>query len=146
MNIVLPIIYAFIAAIGNSLFAIGNKKTEGLDNPFVFVAICTTAAVILSFASMPLFGQSNYISAFKEHWFWAALSGVGLFLTNVGFNLLYTKYGAGFYILYAVIAIIMTALVVGLVIFKETYNLYHWAAFLFALITIVLFSLGQSRS
>jgi drug/metabolite transporter (DMT)-like permease len=146
MNIVLPILFAVIAAIGNSLFAIGNKKTEGLDNPFVFVAICTVAAVILSFAAMPLFGNSNYIAAIKEHWFWAAISGVGLFLTNVGFNLLYTKYGAGFYVLYAAIAIIMTALGVGLVIFKETYTVYHWAAFICALITVVLFALGQSRS
>ena len=146
MNIVLPILFAFIAAIGNALFAIGNKKTEGLDNPFVFVAICTAAAVILSFAAMPFFGQSNYADAIKNHWGWAAFSGLGLFLTNVGFNLLYTKYGAGFYVLYAVIAIITTALIVGLAVFKETYNLYHWVAFACALVAVILFSLGQGRA
>jgi len=51
----------------------------------------------------PLLGPTNYLSSLKENWIWAIISGLGLFLTCLGFNLLYTRYGASHYILYAVI-------------------------------------------
>jgi EamA domain-containing membrane protein RarD len=39
---------------------------------------------------------------------------------------------------------VTTALVVGGLFFKESLNGYHWAAILTALITVVLFTLGQN--
>jgi drug/metabolite transporter (DMT)-like permease len=56
---------------------------------------------------------------------------------------LYSQYGASNYILYAVLSIITTSVIVGVVIFKETFNIYHWLALLSSIITIALFTLGN---
>jgi len=50
---------------------------------------------------------------------WTDLSGVGLFLTYPGFNLLYSRYGASQYVLYAVLSIITTTIIVGIWWLKE---------------------------
>ena len=143
MKILGPLLFAFIAAFGNALFAAGQKKAIGFDNSFVFIALTVIVCVALTLLAAPLLGPTNYLSSLKENWIWAIVSGIGLFLTCLGFNLLYTKYGASHYILYAVISIITTAIVVGVVLFKESFNVYHWLAFGGSIITIFLFTLGN---
>ena len=146
MNIYGPLIFAIVAAVGNAMFVAGQKKAIQLDNEFTFIAISAVVCVILTIAFTPLFGQPNYTSVVKENGIWAIISGIGLFLTYLGFNLLYTKYGASNYILYAVLSIITTSVLVGVVLFKETFNLYHWLAFVASIITVVLFSIGNRAS
>lgn len=118
MNIYGPLIFALTAAIGNAMFAAGQKKAVAFDNPFTFIALAAMVCVFLTVAAAPLFGQPNYSSVAKANGWWAVLSGTGLFLTYLGFNLLYSKYGASNYILYAVLSIITTSIIVGVVIFK----------------------------
>jgi drug/metabolite transporter (DMT)-like permease len=65
-------------------------------------------------------------------------------LTYIGFNLLYSKYGASNYILYAVLSIITTSIIVGVVMFKESFNAYHWLAFGSSITTVALFAMGNS--
>jgi drug/metabolite transporter (DMT)-like permease len=81
----------------------------------------------------------------KGNWKAACLSGVGLFFTFLGFNLLYSKYGASQYVLYAVISIITTTLIVGVLWLKETINVYHMIAIVLAIIAVLMFSFGQSK-
>lgn len=146
MNIYGPLLFALTAAIGNAMFAAGQKKAIAFDNPFTFIALAAIFCVLLTVAAAPLFGQPHYSSVIKENGGWAMLSGAGLFLTYLGFNLLYSRYGASNYILYAVLSIITTSIVVGVVMFKETFNLYHWFAFGTSIITVVLFALGNSAT
>lgn len=143
MKILGPLFFSFIAALGNALFAAGQKKAVGFDNSFVFIAMAAIICVTLTLMTAPLLGPINYLSSFKTNWLWALLSGIGLFLTYLGFNLLYTNYGASNYILYAVISIITTSIVVGVVLFKETFNIYHWFAFGGSIITVFFFTLGN---
>jgi drug/metabolite transporter (DMT)-like permease len=74
------------------------------------------------------------------------LSGTGLFLTYIGFNLLYSKYGASQYVLYAVLSIITTTIIVGIFWLKEPVNVYHKIAIAAAILAVVLFSIGQSKA
>ena len=144
MNIYGPLIFALIAAIGNAMFAAGQKKAIAFDNPFTFIALAAMVCVFLTVATAPLFGQPHYSSVVKENGWWAVLSGTGLFLTYLGFNLLYSIYGAWNYILYAVLSIVTTSVIVGVVMFKESFNVYHWLAFGSSIVTVALFSIGNS--
>ena len=144
MNMYGALFFALIAAIGNAMFAAGQKKAMVFDNPFTFIALAAMVCVFLTVATAPLFGQPQYSAVAKENGWWAVLSGAGLFLTYLGFNLLYSKYGASNYILYAVLSIITTSIIVGVVIFKESFNLYHWLALVSSIVTVALFALGNS--
>jgi drug/metabolite transporter (DMT)-like permease len=140
------IIFAFIAAFGNALFAAGQKKAVGLENGFSFIVFAATIAVVLIVAVSPFMGSPNYLDTWKSYWPWISLSGVGLFFVYLGFNLLYVKYGTSYYVLYAVISILTTSVLVGVVYYKETFNIYHWGALILSLITVVLFSLGEAKA
>lgn len=143
MNIVGALLFAMIAALGNAMFAAGQKQAVELDNTFTFIALASLVCVSLTVLCAPLFGPTNYVDAAKQNGHLALLSGVGLFLTYLGFNLLYSRYGASNYILYAVLSIITTSILVGVVIFKEELNFYHWIAFGLSIVTVVFFALGN---
>jgi drug/metabolite transporter (DMT)-like permease len=143
MSIYGPLFFALTAAIGNAMFAAGQKKATAFDNPFTFIALAAIVCVCITIAAAPLFGQPQYSAVAKENGGWAVLSGVGLFLTYLGFNLLYSKFGASNYILYAVLSIITTSIIVGVLMFKETFNIFHWLAFGSSLITVALFAVGN---
>jgi drug/metabolite transporter (DMT)-like permease len=144
MQVLGPLLFALLAAIGNGFFALGQRKSTGIDNSFVFITIALLVCVGLCMVSAPFFGPVNYGNTLKQNLNWAALSGVGLFLTYVGFNILYSQYGAASYILYAVLSIITTSVVVGAWLLREELNLWHWLAVLSALATVGLYSYGNS--
>jgi drug/metabolite transporter (DMT)-like permease len=73
----------------------------------------------------------------KSHLRSVLLSGIGLFLTYLGFNLLYSRFGASQYVLYAALSIITTTIGVGYLYFKE---LFHLASVFSCLVAI-----GQAR-
>ena len=110
---------------------------------YIFPTCILIISIILIAFAVPYFGQSNYGEVIKENWYFALLSGFGLFLTYVGFNLLYSKYGVSSYVLYAVLSILTTSIFVGVVLFKESFNTYHWLALCTAIVTVVLFSIGN---
>lgn len=137
--------FALIAAVGNAMFAAGQKKVVVEDGPLLFIVLTSVICVILAVIISPFIGSSRYGEVLRENWQWVAIGGVGLFLTYLGFYLLYSRYGTTSYVLYAVLSIITTSVIVGLWLFKETFNSYHWAAFVCALLTVVLFSLGNKH-
>ena len=144
MKMIGPIAFALIAAVGNAMFAAGQKKSVEIENSFSFVAAAAVVCVILTVFFAPSQGPTNYSEVIKQNGIWVVLSGCGLFLTYIGFNLLYSHYGASNYILYAVLSIITTSIIVGVFLFKETFNMYHWLAFGFSILTVVFFTIGNS--
>ena len=125
------------------MFVAGQKKAVAVDNALTFIALAAVVCLFLTLAAAPLLGPTSYSSAIRQNGYWALLSGAGLFLTYLGFNLLYTQYGASNYILYAVLSIITTSIIVGVIIFRESFNTYHWLAFGCSVLTVLLFSLGN---
>lgn len=117
-----------------------------MGNGLLFVSLSALVAVLLSLLFAPLVGVLGIGNTVKENWKALLLSGVGLFLTYLGFNLLYSRYGASQYALYAVISIITTTIIVGMFWLKEPVNVYHKVAIAMAIIAVVLFSIGQSKA
>jgi len=140
-------LFALTAAVGNALFAAGQKKAVGIDNSLIFVGLSAIVCIVLTFIVI-LFMQNNtnLSSIVKINWMWILMSGFGLFLTYLGFNLLYTRFGATGYLYYAVLSIITTSLIVGVFIFKERLNIYHFTSIGFSLIAIILFTIGNNAS
>ena len=146
MNTLGAIAFALIAAVGNALFVAAQKKAAGFDNGISFIICSLAITMTLLFLLAPSFGPPQYANIIKQGGGWVICSGIGLFLVYLGFNLLYTRYGASQYILYAVLSILTTTLVVGVWFFKETFNAYHWGALICALATVVLYWLGDLQS
>ena len=141
----LPILYAAIAAVGNALFALGQRKSAGVENGLLFVGLCALVAMACAVATAPLVGPIAVGRTLAGSWRAILLSGVGLYLTYLGFNLLYTRFGASQYVLYAVLSILTTTIGVGMLWLREPVNLYQKLAVALALAAVVLFSLGQSK-
>ncbi|MEJ2669452.1 MAG: transporter [Gammaproteobacteria bacterium] len=134
---------ALLAAIGNAMFAAGQKKAVGIDNPFTFISLSICVCLFFLISVAPFLGSVNYWASLKQNGVWVVLSGMGLFFAYIGFYFLYSRYGVSSYILYAVMSIITTSVVVGVFIFKEKFNVYHWLAFFTSMATVALFAWGN---
>ena len=146
MDAVLTVAFAAIAAVGNAMFALAQRQSSGVTNGLLFVGMSAFVAFALSAACSPLLGPLEPGTLIRGQWRALLLSGVGLFLTYVGFNLLYSRFGASPYVVYAALAIITTTVGVGFLYLREPMNLYHVVAVLLAAAAIIAFSLGQSRA
>lgn len=146
MKILLPIVFATIAAIGNAMFALGQKRSVGVENGILFVGISALIAFLFATLFAPLTGAFDVGNTVKGNWKALFLSGLGLFCTYLGFNLLYSRYGASRYVLYAVISIITTTLIVGVWWLKEPVNIYHKIGIALAIVAVLMFSIGQSKT
>jgi len=145
MDVVLTIAYAALAAVGNALFALGQRRSSAAANGLLFVGLSAGIAVAVALACAPLLGPFNAITMVRTQWRALLLSGAGLLLTYAGFNLLYSRYGASPYVVYAALAIITTSVGVGFLYLREPMNHYHVAAVLLAAAAIIVFSIGQSK-
>ena len=109
MNALLTIVFAGIAAVGNALFALGQKQASNAGNGLLFVGASAGVACVLALLSSPFLGPVTVTTLIRSQGRPILLCGVGLFLTYLGFNLLYTRFGASAYIVYASMAIVTSA-------------------------------------
>lgn len=145
MKLILPVFFAFIAATGNALFAYGQRQSAGMSNGLVFVGASAMVACLLALFTSSVVGPVSW-EGIRQNPGLVIVSGIGLFLTYLGFNLLYANFGVSPYILYAVISIVTTTVVVGILLLREPVNAYHMAAIVAAIVTVILFSIGQSKA
>lgn len=146
MSGTLMIFYAAIAALGNALFALGQRQAAGSANGLLFVAASAFVACLLALLAGVAGGAFDAAALLRVHGKSVALSGAGLFLTYLGFNLLYTRYGTAPYVVYAALAIITTTVGIGFVYLREPVNRFQVAAVVLAAAAIGLYALGQSRT
>lgn len=136
---------AAVAAVGNALFAFGQKKSIPSSNPFLFL-ICALSICISLFLVFSIFFPKEHVPQFiRTNFLWCLVSGIGFCLTFIGFYFLYTLFGTSYYVVYAVLSIITTSLIVGILIFREQFNMYHLLSVCTAILTILLFAIGNSR-
>ncbi|TGK27559.1 transporter [Leptospira gomenensis] len=140
----LPLLFALMAAIGNAFYAFGQKKSSPTSGPFLFLIPTLSICIALLIVSVLFYRPEDLKRYLTENtnYFW--ISGVGLYFTFLGFYLLYSRYGASYYILYAVLSILTTSIFVGVFLFSEKVNLYHYLSIAAALVAILFFNLGQS--
>ena len=140
------LLFASVAAVGNALFAFGQKKSVVTDHPFIFLISSLTVCMVL-FSVTSLLLPKPEISLFvKDNYLWALISGLGFYLTLSGFHFLYSRYGASHYVIYAVFSIVTTSIIMGSIILGESFNLYHFLSVIMAIVTVVLFTIGQIKS
>jgi len=96
--------------------------------------------LVISTLFFPLNDMKSYLSINGRA---ILITGIGLFITYIGFYFLYSRFGASYYIIYAVISIITTSIIVGVLVFKDTFNIYYLLSIVTAITTIVLFFMGQ---
>lgn len=140
------LIYATIAAVGNALFVYGSRGSAEAKNPFIFMFGAVIVGTVLFSAAISFFDTRSNISYLLANWKYVLMTGCGLFISFLGFFLLYTGFGASSYILYAVISIITTSIGVGVICYREPFNLFHTLSMISAILTIVFFSYGQHIS
>lgn len=140
-----PLLYALLAAVGNAIYVYGQRGAAVPGNPFLFVAGAVAVCLVLFVAAGLVYrtpGDGRYLA---ENWGMILIGGTGFFITFVGFFLLYSTYGASQYSLYAVLSILTTSIGVGLVIFREPFNLYQVGGTVLAILAIVLFTCGRTK-
>ncbi|MFA8449224.1 MAG: EamA family transporter [Bacteroidales bacterium] len=142
---IFAILFALVAAIGNGIYAWGVKKVEPSSNPFLFVSWVLLTSTIISFIIAFSFDRNEYYSYFITNKWWIIIAAVGFTITQIGFYLLFQNFGTSQYVLYAVFSILTTSIVVGIFIYHENFNLYHFFAIVTAIATIVLFVLGNKK-
>lgn len=141
-----PLLFATLAAIGNALFVYGQRGANPSENPFLFVCGAVALCLVLFLAASFVYKTPADGRYLAENWSMIAISGVGFCLTFVGFFLLFNKYGASQYALYAVISILTTSVGVGFIIYREPFNMYQIGGIILAIASIVLFTYGKSRA
>ena len=104
------------------------------------VVVCLVLFVIATLAFLTR-QELDYLS---NNLMSIVISGAGFFVTFVGFHLLYSRYGAVYYVVYAVLSIITTSIGVGIFIFNEPFNYYQFGALILALLAIIMFTFGQT--
>ena len=139
-------VLALTAAIGNALYAFGQKKAVPHENPFVFgVFSLAVGSILLSVVAL-FFNTNNIGSYFAENFKWFTVSGLGYVLLNIGLFFLYRNFGASYYSLYAILSIMTTSILLATIVFHEKMNFYYWVSLSFAGLTIFFFLKGQTSN
>jgi drug/metabolite transporter (DMT)-like permease len=139
------ILFAGIAAFGNALYAFGQKKATVHENPFLFGALALFVGAVLLFIVSLYFKLAGSFIYISQNLKWIFAAAAGYVFLNIGLFFLYKNFGATYYTLYAVLAIISTSLLLAVIILKEPFNGYHIAALCTGGITVILFMLGKNN-
>jgi drug/metabolite transporter (DMT)-like permease len=137
---------ALTAAIGNALYAFGQKKAMPHENPFIFgIFSLFIGSVLLSIVALS-FNTQNIGEYLAGNIKWLMVSGLGYVFLNIGLYFLYRNFGASYYSLYAILSIITTSILLATLVFNEKMNFYYWISLGFAVLTIIFFLQGQTKT
>jgi drug/metabolite transporter (DMT)-like permease len=144
-NLINAFIFALIAAVGNAAFVYGSKKSVPGANPFLFIICCLSGCLLLLGITLLFFPIQNFNHWVSQNIKPVLISSAGICITYLGFYLLYSRFGASYYTLYAVLSIVTTSIIVGLIFFQEKFNIWYAASLFAAFLTIFFFFMGQHK-
>tara|TARA_B110000263_G_C15005809_1_gene372694 strand:- start:35 stop:472 length:438 start_codon:yes stop_codon:yes gene_type:complete len=137
------LLIAGLAAVGNAMFVYGQRKSSLNNNSFSYligaVLVCAFIVAVVSIS----YRNEQAISFTADNLVLVGIGGLGMATTYLGFYLLYTNYGAVYYVVYAVLSIITTTIIVGVIILGESFNRYQVIAMVLAILAIVMFTIGK---
>jgi hypothetical protein len=61
MKILLPVLFATIAAMGNAFFTLGQKKSANVENELLFINVCVFITFFIAICIAPLTGEFHLI-------------------------------------------------------------------------------------
>lgn len=138
-------LFAGMAAIGNAIFVYGQRSASVSSNPFLFMAGAVVLCSLFFVTASILSGGDDKITYVVDNWRPILIGAVGFFITFVGFYLMYSRVGANSYAVYATLSILTTSVGVGMLIFREPFNIYHLVAIGLAVLSVCFYGFGQSR-
>ena len=138
-SFLLALALAFVASLGNALYAFGQKKSITHANPFLFGVFSLLTGAILLFVCASFFELKNIPTFVINNLKWFIVSGLGYVLLNLGLYFLYQNFGVSYYTLYAMLSILTTSILLATLVFGEKFNLYYGLSILFAFLTIFFF-------
>jgi drug/metabolite transporter (DMT)-like permease len=141
-----PVLFASLAAIGNAIFVYGQRGAAPAENPFLFMGFAVLACLAFFTVAIVVCKTPDDAAYLADNWRMILLSGFGFFVTFIGFFLLFNKFGASQYTLYAVISILTTSIGIGVIVYRESINAYQIAGTALAVAAIVLFSYGKAKA
>lgn len=139
------LLFTTLAAIGNSLVALGQVKGGTGKNPFMFLTFALSICLALVSGAALLMENGSWAQFARNTWTWFSVTGIGFFVTFTGFYLMYSRFGASSYVLYAVISLTLTTLGVGVGVLGEKLGTLRALALVTCVITVALFSLGKPK-
>ena len=145
-QLLLPFLLALIAACGNALVTVGQKRAEAFTNPFLFGACSLFLASLILFAIAGAHSTAGWRSYVGANGQWMAASAAGLVLLNVFLYVLFRSSGAGAYTLYALLAMGTTSVFVAVKVFGERITGFHCISLFFAALAIVFHLIGSRSS
>jgi drug/metabolite transporter (DMT)-like permease len=101
-------------------------------------------AMLLAWCSALIVSPVDLASLVRLQWKNVLMGGIGLFGVYIGFYLMFTRYGVSSYILYAVLSILTTTVVVGILWLREPINGLRIASIVLATAAVVLYSLSET--
>jgi hypothetical protein len=141
MRIVIPIALALMAGTALIPFVYGMKKAFS-TNPFVYSGIANLLCAIALLMISTIYGgvEKQYL---VRHWIPISLGALGLVVVNISHYFVITRFGASYSMLSSLFMMLMPALVVGYLIFKERCNLWIVPCIACALLTVLFFALSK---
>jgi len=143
LKFLIPFGFALVAAFGNVLFVFGNRKVGHAINPFFFTATAMAVCLCLYLIGTTFFGLRGSGEFLRRNLLWCSVSGLGMFLTFLGFYLLYSRFDTSYYALFAVTSVLLTTIVLGVFILRERINVYGAVSIAAAVVSIVFFGLSK---
>lgn len=144
-TVVKVIIFAGLAAIGNAIYVFGQRSSAVSSNPFLFIASATTLCAIMLIVAALLSDNTDTSVYLKQNSWPIIISAIGFFVTFIGFYLMYSRIGAHSYTVYAVLSILTTSVFVGMIIFREAFNVYHVTSIGLAVLAVLFYGYGQFK-
>ena len=138
-------IFAGIAALGNAIFVYGQRSASVSPNPYLYMTAAIFICLVMFVVATLLTDRGEFTGYLSNNWMPVIIGGVGFFITFVGFYLMYSRIGANSYVVYACLSILTTSVGVGMLIFREPFNLYHLIAIIFAILAVCFFGYGQYK-
>ena len=136
------LLFALLASIGNAVFFYSQKRAELAQNPMLLLGLAALVCATILLTSTAFMQWPNVQTYAQTHGKWVLATGLGLTATFVGFHFLISRYGASFYSLYSVLAILTTSVGVGYLVLKEPVNGFIVASTMAAIIAVVLLGIG----
>ncbi len=137
-------LFAGIAAFGNAIFVYGQRSATVSTSPFFYLTGAVLVCLLMFILATPISTSGDRLTYFSNNSIPILIGGVGLFITFVGFYLMYSRIGANSFV-YATLSILTTSVGVGMVIFKEPFNQYHIAAMILSILAVLFFGFGQLK-
>lgn len=136
---------ALAAALANAVFATAQKKVTGVANPFYFLIFSSTVSLFIWLVFSCFFPPVSAWTYLRQNGLWIGVGGAGFALLSVCIYQLFSQYGASYYTLYAMLAILTTSILAGVLLFGERYNGYTLLSIGCAGLSIIFFYLSKTR-